>query len=128
MKKKLLPELLRGEAGRLAIVLGIGLFLLSCLVTLLVLGARKGGGREEAQAAESGKTAPEEGVSLSWSDFIASYEQPTAPSPPYLLREPLRSWSQEQVKRYWVPLDDIARQMIKKENDRRIEELFSAIP
>jgi hypothetical protein len=47
---------------------------------------------------------------------------------PYLLRSPLKRWSEEQVDRFWIPLKEIALDLVQRENDRRIEELFEGIP
>jgi hypothetical protein len=47
---------------------------------------------------------------------------------PYLLRQRLERWQEEQVNRYWIPLEEIAADLIRRENDRRIEELFEDIP
>jgi hypothetical protein len=47
---------------------------------------------------------------------------------PILLRPRLMRWREEQVGRYWIPLEDIAADIVRRENDRRIEELFEDIP
>ena len=47
---------------------------------------------------------------------------------PYLLRPRLDRWREEQVNRYWIPLEDIALDLVRRENDRRIEKLFEDIP
>lgn len=47
---------------------------------------------------------------------------------PYYLRPKLDRWGAEQVNRYWIPLDELALDLVRKENDRRIELLFEEIP
>jgi hypothetical protein len=47
---------------------------------------------------------------------------------PYLLRPKLDRWRDEQVNRYWIPLEELALDLVRKENDRRIEALFEEIP
>ena len=48
--------------------------------------------------------------------------------PPYMLRRPMSSWSDEQVRRFWIPLETIAIERIVAENDRRIDEMFEEVP
>jgi hypothetical protein len=47
---------------------------------------------------------------------------------PHLLRSKLKRWGEEQINRYWVPLEEIALDLVRRENDRRIEKLFEDIP
>ena len=54
--------------------------------------------------------------------------QASGQAPPYLLREPIDRWSDQQVQRYWIPLDKIAVDLIRKENDRRMRALFEGVP
>ena len=49
-------------------------------------------------------------------------------APPYLLREPLSRWINEQVQLYGVSLRDIAVDRVRQENDRRIRELLQEVP
>ena len=46
----------------------------------------------------------------------------------YFLRPKLDRWGDEQVNRYWIPLEELALDLVRKENDRRIEMLFEEIP
>jgi hypothetical protein len=65
---------------------------------------------------------------LTVQDFILPEGIGNDTAEPYLLRSPLRRWSEEQVNRYWIPLKEIALDLVRRENDRRIEGLFEGIP
>ena len=45
---------------------------------------------------------------------------------------PLRSrrlkWSREQVDRFWIPPESIVLQLLKKENDAVLEDIFESVP
>ena len=81
-----------------------------------------GGGR---QAAGSGAGS---GDALSVQDFILPQSVPEDTGELHLLRPRLERWGEQQVGRYWIPLEAIALELIERENDRRIEELFEDIP
>jgi hypothetical protein len=61
-------------------------------------------------------------------DFILPRDVKGDRAEPYLLRPRLERWREEQVNRYWIPLEEIALDLVRRENDRRIEELFEGIP
>ena len=124
------------------------LFLLSALVTLLVLLS----GENRTDAATGGEDVPlssieqllddfsESGVqarqstgigageALGMQDFILPLSVKADSTEPYLLRPRLERWREEQVDRFWIPLEDIAADLVRRENDRRIEQLFEDIP
>jgi hypothetical protein len=121
---------------RRLVLLGAGLFLGSAIVTLIVLLAGSGGGgrapRELTPARPPVSVTNDADIGIA--DLILpdeanriSGEAPPA-GPPYLLRPPLSRWSEEQVRRYWIPLEKIAVDRIREENDRRIGELFEGVP
>ena len=125
------------------------LFVVSVLVTLLIL--LSGRNRIEAVPQAAVRTTSVEQIledfstsgspsgqadgmslgaedALSVQDFILP-DNVKADSPePHLLRPRLERWGEEQVSRYWIPLEDIAADLVRRENDRRIEELFEDIP
>ena len=124
------------------------LFLLSALITLLVLLS----GRSRVDAGPGGEEVPVSAVerliddfsapgararqpagigageTLSAQDFILPPKVRGDSTEPYLLRPPLERWRGEQVNRFWIPLEDIAADLVRRENDRRIEQLFEDIP
>ncbi len=119
------------------------LFILSVLVTLLVLLS----GRSGVEGEPEGENVPASSVeqiiedfsmrgtqvrqaesTLSVQDFMLPREVKGDSSEPYLLRPRLERWGEEQVKRYWIPLEEIALDLVRRENDHRIEELFEDIP
>jgi hypothetical protein len=84
--------------------------------------------RPAAQARQSADTGPGGEDALRVQDFILPEKPGGDSSEPYLLRPPLERWGEQQVKRYWIPVEDIAADLVRRENDRRIEELFEDIP
>jgi hypothetical protein len=126
------------------------LFLLSVLITLLVLLSGRnqvdlepeveevsissveqiiddfsGSGAGVGQSIGIGGGAEE---ALSVQDFILPRDVEGDNPGPYLMRPRLERWQEEQVNRYWIPLEDIAADLVRRENDRRIEKLFEEIP
>ena len=126
------------------------LFLLSALITLLILlsgrnqvdlepdlqevpissaeqiiGEFSGSGAQARKPTGIGGGTEE---ALSVQDFILPRNVKGDSSEPYLLRPRLERWQEEQVNRYWIPLEDIASELVRRENDRRIEKLFEDIP
>ena len=129
------------KTGRIAAF--SALFVLSALITLIVLLSGRNGGeakpKEEdapvssvqqiiedfsGQGAQAGQLAD----TLSVQDFILPQTVKGDSPEPHLLRPRLERWQEEQINRYWIPLEDIARDLIRRENDRRIEELFEGVP
>jgi hypothetical protein len=129
------------------------LFLLSALVTLLILlsGRNRAGVEPEMEEVPissvqqiigdfsgSGSSGSGAGQSigsgsgaedaLTVQDFILPLNVKGDSPEPYLQRPRLERWQEEQVDRYWIPLEDIALDLVRRENDRRIEELFEDIP
>ncbi|MBN2552346.1 MAG: hypothetical protein JXB06_06230 [Spirochaetales bacterium] len=132
------------------------LFVLSALITLAVLRSGADGAAVEA-APETGPVSGQapgstieeiiddfsntggqarraagldagSGDALSVQDFILPQSVPEDTGEPYLLRPRLERWGEQQVGRYWIPLETIALDLVERENDRRIEELFEDIP
>ena len=46
----------------------------------------------------------------------------------YSFREKLSSWSEEQIKEYWIPPRKISIEILSKKNDKYIKEIFEDIP
>jgi hypothetical protein len=113
---------------RRLLLAGAALFGLSILVTLAVL--LSAGGRSKASAPEP-KAAPPVvtgSVRLAARDFIL--EEPVEEPQPeiYFVRPQFSRWSEEQVERFWVPLDEVLLEHLRRENDARIEKLFEGVP
>ena len=124
MRKRLRLEDLKPRQ----LALGAGaLFLLAVAVTLAILASspRK---RAPVQAARPAAPAPSQAAPLGIQDFLL--EAPEAPAPPGILlfRERTPRWSEEQVRRYWVPVKQAILGILRRENDRRIEELLREVP
>ncbi len=122
-----LPVPRRWRAAALA-----GLFLASALVTLLVLVLYRPA-RHPVEAAAGGRNPPagaqELDLPLTLQDFILPREEPAGGGQGLIpFRERFSSWSDEQVRRYWVPLREIARDVLSKRNDEQVEALFSDVP
>ena len=125
MRKRLWPEKL---TPRQLLIVGATLFVLSIMVTLAVLlGA--GGWRPapEPQPEAAARSEPAL-MRLRARDFILD-EPIEEPQPKiFFFRPPLARWSEEQVKRFWVPLNEVVQEILRKENDRRVEKLFEGVP
>lgn len=125
MRKKLRLEDLQPRHLALG---AAGLFLLSVAVTLLILAsARPRPGSDAAPPAETGPAEPAVGR-LGIQDFLL--EAPGAPPRPrvHLFRERTPRWSEEQVRRFWVPVNEAVLRILRRENDRRTEELLREVP
>jgi hypothetical protein len=103
-----------------------GLFLLSMAVTLIVLLASPR--RQALPVARPAAPASSPPAALGIQDFLL--EAPEAPAPPgiVLFRERTPRWSPEQVQRYWVPVKQAILEILRRENDRRTEELLREVP
>ena len=112
-------------------------------ITLLVLVSGRNGKEAESEGENApvssaqqmiddfsmrGTQARQSEGALSVQDFMLPRHLKEDSPEPYLLRPRLDRWREEQVKRYWIPLQDIALDLVRRENDRRIEELFEGIP
>ncbi len=124
MRKRILPD------HRWIIPLLVGLFFLSSLITFIIL--MRGTGQNQIPAAVTWKpqykseTSIQKGLTLN--DFQLENPNQDKPAEIYLLREQMEKWGDEQVNRFWIPLDEIALNIIMEENDRRIEDIFKDIP
>jgi hypothetical protein len=124
-RRKLLPAEARYglRAGR--ILLFAALFLVSGLVAWLVLAGRDSGTENAAAALQRPRTAAQ--PRLYFHDFVVPQAESDLPEI-YLWRRPAPRWDDEQVKRYWIPLEQITLEFLAAENARRIEELFAEVP
>jgi hypothetical protein len=61
-------------------------------------------------------------------DFLL--EAPEAPPRPrvHLFRERTPRWSEDQVRRFWVPVNEAVLRILRRENDRRTEEMLREVP
>jgi len=132
------------------IVTFAALFLFSVLITLLVLLSGRNGEEVEPEEENAPLSSVDQVIedfsrpaarvrqgagvgtggedALSVQDFILPQVVKGDSPEPILLRPRLERWREEQVSRYWIPLEDIAADIVRRENDRRIEELFEDIP
>ncbi len=125
MRQRLWPEKL---TPRQLLIVGATLFVLSIMVTLAVLlgtGLRRPAPEARPEAAAPAEPSP---TRLRAPDFILD-EPIEEPQPKiFFFRPPLARWSEEQVKRFWVPLNEVVQEILRKENDRRVEKLFEGVP
>jgi hypothetical protein len=113
-----------------------GLFLLSVAVTLAILvsAPRRRPRAEEASpppeaAQAAGQVASEPAVGrLGITDFLLEAPEPPPQPRIYLFRERLPRWTEQQVQRYWVPVNEAVLRILQRENDRRTEELLREVP
>ena len=114
------------------IVVFAGLFVLSALITLAVLSS---GSKivERKTTDDFSVPRPDDsniptGDLLNVQDLILPMRVEEGRVEPYFLRPKLERWREEQVNRYWIPLEELALDLVRKENDRRIDTLFEEIP
>ncbi len=107
------------------IVVFSGLFILSALVTLAVLSSGRSAAAREVPVSSIEQIIDD---LLSVQDLILPMRVQEDRAELYLLRPKLDRWQDEQVNRYWIPLEKLALDLVRKENDRRIEALFEEIP
>ena len=101
------------------IVAGGGLFVLSILITLAILLA---GGRRPAPA------QPAEQTRLGLQDFLLADSPPPVQPEIFLFRERQARWSEEQLRRFWIPPEKVILEILVRENDRRIDRLLQEVP
>jgi hypothetical protein len=104
------------------------LFLLSMAITLIVLLAspRRQAGLPVERPAAPASSPP---ATLGIQDFLLEApEAPPALPGIVLFRERTPRWSEEQVRRYWVPVKQAILEILRRENDRRTEELLREVP
>ena len=46
----------------------------------------------------------------------------------YWLRSPTQRWTEEQVRRFWVPPEQIALGILRQENDEIVEDILAGVP
>lgn len=106
-----------------------GLFLLSALVTFLVMLPSM---RRPATAAAEPRERPvgTEAIDLSVSlpDFLLPEESAAGGQGIELFRRRFTSWSEEQVRRFWIPVREIARDVLERKNDEEVDALFQDLP
>jgi hypothetical protein len=110
------------------IALGAGaLFLLSVAVTLIVLAASPRRDAPAESQPEAGDAGPAVG-GLGIKDFLLETPEPPPQPRVYLFRERMPRWTEEQVQKYWVPVNEAVLRILRRENDRRTEELLREVP
>jgi len=130
------------------IIVFAGLFVLSVLVTITILSSGRSGasrqvpvssieqivdefsapGSEDPGTRRLAGTASGTEDLLSVQDLILPMSLQGHGVGQYFLRPKLERWGDEQVNRYWIPLEELALDLVRKENDRRIEMMFEEIP
>jgi len=103
------------------IVAGGGLFVLSILITLAILLA---GGRRPAPAPPT----PAEQARLGLQDFLLADSPPPVQPEIFLFRERQARWTEEQLRRFWIPPEKVILEILVRENDRRIDRLLQEVP
>ena len=126
MRKKLQHSMMffHDQDPKKIIFLFSGLFLISMLVTLLILLS----GHDRLSVEQDEQNVYSSVKKLILEDFLLPPLKKETIQDAYIFRERLSSWDEEQVNRYWIPLNKIVLDNIIKENDRIIEELFRDIP
>ncbi len=116
---------------------------MSVLVTLLILlasGSKERASLTEDTSPRAGETylplSPEQRPeaaylpedSPTFNDFLFPENDRSQYSTGLLLRDKHEYWSDEEVARFWIPLDEIALDILIEENNRKVREIFKDIP
>ena len=101
------------------ILAGGGLFVLSTLITLAILLA---GGRRPAPA------QPAEQARLGIQDFLLADAPPPVQPEIFLFRARQARWTEEQLRRFWIPPEKVILEILARENDRRVDRLLQEVP
>jgi hypothetical protein len=124
------------ESQRIALLAAV-LFVVSALITLLILGAgarsrspaEAAGGNPAAESSGGAAAAVSNGGgrgALSVGDFLLEDPQ-REEKQTYLSRPRTPRWSEEQVQRYWVPLKDVILDIVSRQSDHRIDQILEDV-
>jgi len=132
LRRKPRLKLFSAEAGGRArralwILLFAVVFLLSGLMTWLVLAGRNRGAEQTPAAAAPQPARKAAQPALTFQDFILPPAS-DAVSEIYPLRSPTPRWDDEQIDRYWIPLREITLDYLSAENDTRAEKFLEEVP
>ena len=117
------------------ILFGAGLFVAAAVISLVVLSvaaSRDRAGEGEtltiAEPRDEGQRESGQEPSLSASDFPSQFGTRVLPDPGLpSFRPRLSAWAAEQVGRYWIPVEDIAIEILSRQNDRLIADIFATV-
>jgi len=124
-------HLVKLDKKRGLILIFSGVFILSALVTLLLLVLRNPAADQEIGQYQAPQKELEilTAKELSFGEFITDLDlQDSRQEDYYLFRKKFESWSEEQVDRFWLPLHDITLDILLNKNDELVEKLFKDIP
>ncbi len=109
---------------RRVIMLGGAAFAASVLITVVALLLSSKGGEQQQPDPSAAMGA----LRFRISDFVISDPVASAAGDEYTpYRDRLQRWDRDQVERFWIPIEEIARDILKEESDRAIEELLSSV-
>jgi hypothetical protein len=129
LRRKPRRKLFASAAGRRGwrVLLFAALFLLSGLLSWLVLAGKDRGAADIGSEAAQPRPRSDEPPKLYFHDFILGQPE-NALGEIYLWRSRTPRWDEEQVGRYWIPLQEITLEILARESDERIGELFAEVP
>lgn len=107
----------------------IGLVIVMSLVssTLIIVGQVKTNRamEEEAREMQAFQTGINQALNLlSLSDFVFPEQFARERNQIYLQREPHTYWTEEEVERYWIPIEDTGLEDITEENRNLLKDLL----
>lgn len=107
-------------------VLGIALILISG--SLIIRGTNKAevSGYSVPQAVQGAELSTEKPL---LSDFMLYDDKLNPETAEYLLsREPQSRWSSEFIDQYWIEQDEITRELLEMELEKKIREIYADVP
>jgi len=112
---------------RRVIMLGGAAFTVSVLITVVAL-LLSGRGGDQLGAPSAGPSSAMGDLRFRISDFVISDPVASGAGDEYApYRDRLQRWDRDQVGRFWIPIEEIARDILKEESDRAIKELLSSV-
>ena len=107
----------------------LGLFVVSALITFLIMlpSSRRAAAVTEPPRAPAGTEAIDLSVSLQ--DFLLPEEgEEESGRGIEWFRRRFTLWSEEQVRRFWIPAREIARDVLERKNDEGVDALLQDLP
>jgi len=111
------------------LIISFSILLLSILVSILLfslvplIGRQNNSNQMEYAGTENYLRPALNVMDFQLQDFNENFNTPGV----YYKRPMLEKWDKEQVKKFWIPVEQILLRRIQKENEKDVEAIFSAV-
>jgi flagellar biosynthesis/type III secretory pathway M-ring protein FliF/YscJ len=103
-------------------------FAISAMIIIMNIRDRKAAEADLAEQSSFVRSLDSSLASLQLSDFIFPEQVGQRQTEPHLQREHQKSWSREEIERYWIELDDTGIADISEHNRELVDSLMDTIP